>query len=114
MGVLNTVLSDGKGERKFWDSFARWPDQMAGRPYCGEILISADGHDLSITFHALDSRKPPAARLNVFDDSWAWLAAHPEFMGMLASWGENPSIDTVKMALRAAGFRDCTDEKDED
>lgn len=81
------------------------------RPYLDEISLSDDiGCDVMIRWYDIGTgRNVP--RLEVFDDGWATLAAHPELISNLsdlASMVNSPTVKQVVDLLNNLGYIDAT------
>lgn len=65
--------------------------------------------ELCIRWRPLEANKPPAPRLEAFDDSWHALASFKDVLDALAELDDTrPSVKEVVSVLLKCGFTDAT------
>jgi hypothetical protein len=65
-------------------------------------------YECAVRWYPLQAGRLPAARLELFDDSWQVLRDFPRLFADLAEMGSNATVAGVCAALRANGFSDRT------
>jgi hypothetical protein len=96
------------------------PSWLARSAHSDEVIFghyhfTPEGHDdgttgeMTMTWEDLGGRHGPAARLNVYHDAWAVLAAMPDLIAALGKMeNENITPEGFTALLLSLGFRDIT------
>lgn len=83
--------------------------------YENDETVTSQG-EFCLAWHQLQSPKhPPAMRIEIFDDSMAWLTAAPDlFRELAALHGKNPQPDQIIEILTRLGYEDVTKRENPD
>jgi hypothetical protein len=91
-----------------------WYKPYLNHDFVEEItLFDPEGSsaEFTVRWYDIGDAKGPHAKLEVFDDGWATLAAHPELLSSLsslASMVNNPTVYQVITVLNNLGYEDDT------